>query len=298
VKSVRLIPVSLVMQSSLLELIIGRRKAGLEPLGRDWDKPNGIAKKDIKPKGGNSKGKGKAEENGTALPITPESSESKPKAKKPRVSTATSSRAKSPKDDALKISKPKPKKKKEPVPVVVSGSSPSLSPPPALPSGPKPHDPAKKQRPSHAFSLSESPLTDEEVVGQPPKAGQSSKPKNKKAIKGDTKVTTKKEGGKVKSTTKKADEKQKPAVKDEKGKGKAKQIKPVDKKPRAKPVKKIEVPVEPPVFEKVDTRLGRVEAEHRIMVSSPWETWLIGSYGNTCVVSELYFLSLSDHYRR
>ena len=38
------------------------------------------------------------------------------------------------------------------------------------------------------------------------------------------------------------------------------------KKPRAKLVKKPEVPVEPPVFEKVETRLNREEAEQRIAV--------------------------------
>lgn len=56
-----------------------------------------------------------------------------------------------------------------------------------------------------------------------------------------------------------------------KGKGKGKtgaEGKEKDKKPRPKPEKKPEVPVDPPRFEKIDTRLGREEVEHRIMVSS------------------------------
>jgi len=57
-----------------------------------------------------------------------------------------------------------------------------------------------------------------------------------------------------------------------KGKGKAKEAVAGEKKPRAKSVKKVEKPVEPPVFEKVDTRLGHVEAEQKIMVSHRYVT--------------------------
>lgn len=50
------------------------------------------------------------------------------------------------------------------------------------------------------------------------------------------------------------------------GKAKNASVQNGDKKPRAKPVKKPEVPVEPPAFEKVDTRLGLEEAQQRMQV--------------------------------
>lgn len=59
-----------------------------------------------------------------------------------------------------------------------------------------------------------------------------------------------------------------------KGKGGAKEGE--VKKPRPKAVKKPEIPVEPPVFDKVDTRLGRVEAEQRMAVIR-----LLGSEAST-----------------
>lgn len=258
-------------------------------MGRGWDKPDG---KDTKTVGAKSKGKAKATGDQATLPITPESSETKPKTKKPRTSTATSL-AESPNGADSKVSKPKTKKEPKPVPNgKVSTSSDSLSPPPAVSSGPKPHDPTKKQRPSHVFSFSDSSLTDEEDGDQSTKAGEPSKAKpktstkkdknttkkdkitNKKETKSETKAedkkSTKKGEGKAKST-KAANGKEKQG-KVEKGKGKAKEAKDGEKKVRAKPVKKVEVPVDPPVFEKVDTRLGRVEAEHRIMVSPSLRT--------------------------
>lgn len=81
----------------------------------------------------------------------------------------------------------------------------------------------------------------------------------------------------------------KQGMKEDKGKGKAK----VDggevvKKPRAKPVRKPEVPVEPPAFEKVDTRLGKEEAEQRIAVRPlRWARSALTaiSYGSTSLVS-------------
>jgi len=57
----------------------------------------------------------------------------------------------------------------------------------------------------------------------------------------------------------------KKAAKDVNGKSEAK-IGEVAKKQRARPVKKPEVAVEPPLFEKVSTRMGRREAEQRIAV--------------------------------
>lgn len=51
------------------------------------------------------------------------------------------------------------------------------------------------------------------------------------------------------------------------GKDKSKDAEGKAKIPRAKPVPKPEVPVDPPIFEKVDTRLGREGAEYRLMVS-------------------------------
>jgi hypothetical protein len=141
-----------------------------------------------------------------------------------------------------------------------------------LPSGPKPHDPKKKQRPSHVFlSDSDSSLTETEEIGGP-----SVKPKKaaKVKVKDATKKTTKKKDGSAKAAEKangKGKGKGKEKVDKEAkvkgdGKGKSKEGKDVEKRVRAKPVKKPEVPVDPPVFEKVDTRLGRVEAEHRMMV--------------------------------
>ena len=225
---------------------------------------------DVKPAKEKSKGKSKVTEDTATLPKTPDSSDPKSKAKKPRTS-----RAKSPNTAAPKVSKPK-KKESKLVSAERSKSSASLSPPPTLPSGPKPHDPTKKQRPSHAFSFSDSPLTDEEMDGQTPKVGESSKtkPKPKKA-KDEVKKPTKKDAGNAKTKTKEASGKGKTAVKGENGKGKAKDVpKNAEKKVRAKPAKKPEVAVDPPVFEKVDTRLGRVEAEHRIMVSLALQAWL------------------------
>jgi hypothetical protein len=227
-------------------------------MGRNWDKPD---VKDAKPAKEKSKGKTKTTEDTATLPKTPDSSDPKPKAKKPRASTATS-RAKSPNAAA-------PMSKAKKTAAEVSKSSPSLSPPPAIPSGPKPHDPTKKQRPSHAFSFSDSSLTDEEMGGQTSKVGESSKTTTKpKKVKDGVKKPTNKVDGKVKVKAKEVKGKEKTAVKGEKAKGKAKDVpKNGEKKVRAKPTKKPEVAVEPPVFEKVDTRLGRVEAEHRIMVS-------------------------------
>lgn len=252
-------------------LIAGRKRAGLEPLGRNYAKEDGQmvskpAGEKVKGKG-KGKGKDKAKEDGAAIPVTPESSGSKPKAKKARASAATMT--KSP-ETADRISTKKKTKKEPKVDSVprASASSGSLSPPPAIAAGPKPHDPTKKQRPSHAFSLdSDSSLTDEEVDGSKP--GEPSGPKTK--VKQNSKVgakPAKKGDGKVKSKLKDAGGKVKTPVKGEKGKSINKGVtKEGEKKVRAKPVKKPEVAVEPPVFEKVDTRLGRVEAEHRIMVS-------------------------------
>ena len=248
-------------------------------MGRNWDKPNVEDVKAAKEKG---KGKSKATEDTAALPKTPDSSDPKPKAKKPRTSTAASL-AKSPNTAGLKVSKPK-KKELKVIPGKASKSSDTLSPPPKLSSGPKPHDPTKKQRPSHVFSFSDSSLTDEEMDGQTSKVGESSKTKTKtkKDAKAGVKRPTKKDDGKVKAKAKEVNGKEKTAVKGEKGKGKGKgkgkakeAIKEGEKKVQAKPVKKPEVVVEPPVFEKVDTRLGRVEAEHRIMVSLASQAWLI-----------------------
>ena len=81
-----------------------------------------------------------------------------------------------------------------------------------------------------------------------------------KSLNGSVKGTPKKG---VKGVVKVAPKK---GVKGEKVKGKAKDGE-VVKKPRAKPVKKPEVPVEPPIFEKVDTRLSKNDAEYRIYVS-------------------------------
>lgn len=246
-------------------------------MGRNWDKPN---VEDVKADKEKSKGESKATEETAALPKTPDSSNPKPKAKKPRTSTAASL-AKSPNATGLKVSKPK-KKELKVIPGKASKSSASLSPPPKLASGPKPHDPTKKQRPSHVFSFSDSSLTDEEMDGQTSKVGESSKTKTKtkKDAKDVVKRPTKKDDGKVKAKAKEVNGKEKTAVKGEKGKGKGKgkakeAIKEGEKKVRAKPVKKPEVVVEPPVFEKVDTRLGRVEAEHRITVSLASQAWLI-----------------------
>jgi hypothetical protein len=260
-------------------------------MGRNWDKPD---VKDVKPAKEKSKGKSKATEDTATLPKTPDSSDPKPKAKKARASTATS-RAKSPNAAVPKVSKTK-KKEPKTVPADVSKSSASLSPPPAIPSGPKPHDPTKKQRPSHAFSFSDSSLTDEEMERQTSKVGESSKTTTKpKKAKGGVKKVSKKDDGKAKTKAKEASGKEKTAVKGEKGKGKAKDVpKNGEKKVRAKPAKKPEVAVEPPVFEKVDTRLGRVEAEHRIMVSLALQAWLNLSYENIYAVSEMYSQFLSD----
>ena len=261
-------------------------------MGRNWDKPN---VKDVKPAKEKSKGKPTATEDTATLPKTPDSSDTKPKAKKPRASTATS-RAKSPNAVAPKLSKPK-KKEPKTLPADISKSSDSLSPPPpAISSGPKPHDPTKKQRPSHAFSFSDSSLTDEEMEGQTSKVGESSKTTTKpKKVKDGVKKPTKKEDGKVKAKVKDSKGKEKTPVKGEQGKGKAKDVpKTGEKKVRAKPAKKPEVAVDPPVFEKVDTRLGRVEAEHRIMVSLALRAWLNLSSENTYAVSEMYSQFLSD----
>ena len=225
---------------------------------------------DVKPAKDKSKGKSKVTEDTATLPKTPDSSDPKPKAKKPRTS-----RAKSPNTAAPKVSKPK-KKEPKTVPAELPKYSASLSPPPTLSSGPKPHDPTKKQRPSHAFSFSDSSLTDEEMDGQTSKVGESSKTTTKpKKAKDGVQKPTKKDDGKVKAKAKDVSGKGKTAVKGEKGKGKAKDVpKNGEKKVRAKPAKRPEVAVEPPVFEKVDTRLGRVEAEHRIMVSLALQAWL------------------------
>jgi len=243
-------------------------------MGRNWDKPN---VENVKPAKEKSKGKSK---DTAALPKTPDSSDPKPKAKQPRTSTAASL-AKSPNTAGLKVSKPK-KKELKVIQGKASKSSASLSPPPKLTSGPIPHDPTKKQRPSHVFSFSDSSLTDEEMDGQTSNIGESSKTKTKtkKDAKDVVKRPSKKDDGKVKAKAKEVNGKEKTAVKGEKGKGKGKgkakeAIKEGEKKVRAKPVKKPEVVVEPPVFEKVDTRLGRVEAEHRIMVSLASQAWLI-----------------------
>jgi hypothetical protein len=256
-------------------------------MGRNWDKPN---VKDVAPAKEKSKGKSKTTENTATLPKTPDSSDPKPKAKKPRTS-----RAKSPNAAAPKVSKPK-KKEPKTVQADISKLSDSLSPPPAIPSGPKPHDPTKKQRPSHAFSFSDSSLTDEEMDGQTSKVGESFKTKTKtKKAQDGVKKPTKKDDGKVKVKSKDVKGKEKTAVKGEKAKGKAKDVlKNGEKKVRAKPAKKPDVAVEPPVFEKVDTRLGRVEAEHRIMVSLAPRAWLNLSYENICAVSEMYSRSPSD----
>jgi len=234
----------------------------LEPLGRlngdgKAKVDNGTVKPETaingeKPATGPRKSKGKEkEETSTDPPKTT-------KSKKPRVSNATSTLANSPDTKA----KPKSKAKTE-VETKAIGSSPSLSPPPALPPGPKPHDPKKKQRPSHVFSFSsDSTLTEPEV------GGPSVKPKKAAKVKDDSKKTTKKSAEKVVNGTGKG----KVNGKEEKGKGKgkAKEAKDGEKKVRARPVKKPEVPVDPPVFEKVDTRLGRIEAEHRMMVCLTW----------------------------
>ena len=52
-----------------------------------------------------------------------------------------------------------------------------------------------------------------------------------------------------------------------------------EKKPRPKPVKKPEIPIEPPEFEKVDTRLSWEEAEQRMAVSKTpvKRRWLISA---------------------
>jgi hypothetical protein len=146
--------------------------------------------------------------------------------------------------------------------------------------GPQPHDPKKKQRPSHVFSLdfdSDSSLT-------PPAEGDSTKVNDSTVTKATkpTKPKTAKQAGSVKAegvTKTKTDGKGKGKGKEAaavkgvpKGKGKAKEAVAGEKKPRAKPVKKVEKPVEPPVFEKVDTRLGHVEAEQKIMVSHRYVT--------------------------
>ena len=234
----------------------------MEPLGRlngdgKAKVDNGTVKPETaingeKPATGPRKSKGKEkEETSTDPPKTT-------KSKKPRVSNATSTLANSPDTKA----KPKSKAKTE-VETKAIGSSPSLSPPPALPPGPKPHDPKKKQRPSHVFSFSsDSTLTEPEV------GGPSVKPKKAAKVKDDSKKTTKKSAEKVVNGTGKG----KVNGKEEKGKGKgkAKEAKDGEKKVRARPVKKPEVPVDPPVFEKVDTRLGRIEAEHRMMVCLTW----------------------------
>jgi len=225
-----------------------------------------------------SKGKEKEEISTDSLKTT--------KSKKPRVSNATSTLANSSDTKA----KPKPEAKTE-VEIKAIASSPSLSPPPALPPGPKPHDPKKKQRPSHVFSFSsDSTLTEPEV------GGPSVKPAKAVKAKDDLEKTTKKSAEKVVNGTGKG----KVNGKEEKGKGKgkAKEAKDGEKKVRAKPVKKPEVPVDPPVFEKVDTRLGRIEAEHRMMVCLTWSAKLTSSCENIYVVSEQSCLSRTDHYLR
>lgn len=77
----------------------------------------------------------------------------------------------------------------------------------------------------------------------------------KKAPKAAPKKTAGKEAGKV--TPKKAT---KAAIGSKKSSG--------PPKPKATPVKRVEVPVEPPNFDKVDTKLSLEEAEHRIQVCS------------------------------
>jgi len=134
------------------------------------------------------------------------------------------------------------------------------------------------------------------MEGQTSKVGESSKTTTKpKKVKDGVKKPTKKEDGKVKAKVKDSKGKEKTPVKGEQGKGKAKDVpKTGEKKVRAKPAKKPEVAVDPPVFEKVDTRLGRVEAEHRIMVSLALRAWLNLSSENTYAVSEMYSQFLSD----
>ena len=82
---------------------------------------------------------------------------------------------------------------------------------------------------------------------QKPQAAEKKVPKSNKG-----KVTPKEERKEVTAT----------------GKGKGKAVEADEtKKVRTKPVKKPEVIVEPPAFEKVDTRLGKNEAEQRMHVS-------------------------------
>jgi hypothetical protein len=177
----------------------------------------------------------------------------------------------------------KTKKEKKNDEVAGSGES-SLTPEPTsvngTVNGPQPHDPKKKQRPSHVFSLdfdSDSSLT-------PPAEGDSKKVNGSTVTKAakPAKPKTAKQAGSVKAegvTKTKTDGKGKGKGKEpvavngaSKGKGKAKEAVAGEKKPRAKSVKKVEKPVEPPVFEKVDTRLGHVEAEQKIMVSHRYVT--------------------------
>lgn len=90
------------------------------------------------------------------------------------------------------------------------------------------------------------------------------KPGNKKQKSEEAKVEGKSKGKGVATTKTEKKEKGGPVMTPKKGdKSKSKDK---DKKPRAKPVKKPELPVDPPAFEKVDTRLGKGEVEHRIMV--------------------------------
>jgi hypothetical protein len=188
----------------------------------------------------------------------------------------------------------------EPAPSSVAG--------PAI--GPRPHDPTKKQRPSHAFSLdfdSDSSLTPplEDEQGKP--AASASKPKE---AKGESKPKTQAGKQSVKAKDGKPAPKGKRTTKVKGGlivekkdtpKGKGKKTdtaKPVEKKPRAKPIKKAEKPVEPPIFEKVDTRLGRVEAEQKIMVSHDILPLLTLSYESTCIASDRSCRYPSVHYHR
>lgn len=150
-------------------------------------------------------------------------------------------------------------------------------------SGPRPLLTNQPMRPSHAFDLSsDSELSDldlkpvassSKVVKKPQKQVDGSK----KSKVDTAKVAAKKGAATAKGKKQEKADKTASGKSDGKAKGKVK-TKPKDskagskekdkgKKPKAKPEKKPEVPVDPPIFEKVDTRLGRYEVEHRIMVS-------------------------------
>lgn len=221
----------------------GRRKKGLEPLGISLAQDRGEST-DARP---SPKNIGTSKQNGTK----PNGEVSKAKAH-PKSANGTT-----------------------------IGSSPSLSPPPkAKPiahNGPRPLSATKAARPSHVFSLaSDSELSELDAEGETrvngtaSKAKKATKPRASGTKSQSTSATTSKSKVAGKANVQAEKTKVKGKAKAGAGAEKGRTVtvaKEKVKKPRPKPEKKPEVPVDPPKFEKVDTRLGREEVEQRIMVN-------------------------------